>query len=119
MVYINGKFKTNISKGVKYYNATGLIPNTKYTIGTRTVDTSGNINKTWKNFTSITAKDALPPASITNLKTISIARNYIKWNWIDPSDADFVRIMVYINGKFKTNVSKESNTTMQPADSQH
>ncbi len=106
MVYINGMFKTNVSKGVKYYNATSLIPNTAYTISTHTVDTSGNINKTWKNHTAMTAKDAIPPASITNLKNISYNRAYIKWNWTDPADADFAKVMVYINGMFKTNVSK-------------
>ncbi len=105
IVYINGKFKTNVSNGVRYYNATGLIPKTAYTISTHTVDTSGNINKTWKNLTAITAKDAIPPVSITNLKNISYARGYIKWNWTDPSDVDFIRVIVYINGKFKTNVS--------------
>jgi len=106
MVYINGKFKINVSKGVKYYNATNLIPNTTYTISTHTVDTSGNINKTWKNHTANTAKDAIPPVSITNMKNISYAWDYIKWNWTDSSNVDFARVMVYINGKFKINVSK-------------
>ncbi len=106
MVYINGVFKTNVPKGVRYYNATGLVPNVAYTISTRTVDTSGNINKTWINHTARTAKDAIPPASITNLKNVSYARNYIKWTWTDPSNADFARVMVYINGVFKTNVPK-------------
>ncbi len=106
MIYINGVFRTNVPKGVKYYNATGLIPNTAYTISTHTMDTSGNINKTWINHTARTARDAIPPASITNLKNISYARNYIKWTWTDPSNADFTRVMIYINGIFKTNVSK-------------
>ncbi len=106
MVYINGKFKTNVTKGVQYYRAISLIPNITYTISTHTVDTSGNINKTWRNHTAKTARDAIPPASISNLKNISYARNYIKWNWTDPSDVDFTKVMVYINGKFKTNVSK-------------
>jgi hypothetical protein len=60
MVYINGMFKTNVSKGVKYYNLTSLIPNTTYTISTHTVDISGNINITWKNYTANTAKDTIP-----------------------------------------------------------
>lgn len=55
MVYINGKFRTNVSKGVRYYNATNLIQNASYRIGTHTVDTSGNINRTWVNHTARTA----------------------------------------------------------------
>jgi len=55
MVYINSIFRTNVTKGVRFYNATGLTPNTAYTISTHTVDASGNINKTWINHTARTA----------------------------------------------------------------
>jgi hypothetical protein len=44
-----GKFQANVTKGIRYYRATSLIPNTEYTISTHTVDTSGNINMTWVN----------------------------------------------------------------------
>lgn len=55
MIYINGKFKTNVTKGKQFYNATGLIPNTLYKISTHTVDTIGKINNTWVNKTARTA----------------------------------------------------------------
>ena len=55
MVYLNGIFKTNVTKGVQFYNASGLDPDTSYEIGTRTVDISGNINQTWVNHTAWTA----------------------------------------------------------------
>lgn len=106
MVYINGKFKTNITKGTKYYIATNLTKDTLYTISTHTVDTSGNVNKTWRNHSARTAKYNTPPASITNLKNMSYACTYINWTWSDPKNPDFLKVMVYIDGKFKTNVSK-------------
>lgn len=56
MIYIDGKFKTNVSKGKQYYNATGFLPDTSHRIGTHTVDLFGNINKTWINKTSRTAR---------------------------------------------------------------
>ncbi len=56
MIYINGMFKKNVPKGVRYYNATNLNANTLYEISTHTVDTSGNINKTWMNHTARTAR---------------------------------------------------------------
>ncbi len=56
MVYVNGEFKTNVTKGIGYYRATGLIQNTPYTISTHTVDTSGNINQTWVNITAKTSR---------------------------------------------------------------
>ncbi len=56
MVYVNGKFMTTVTKGIRYYRATGLIPNTTYTITTHTIDTSGNINQTWINSTAKTSR---------------------------------------------------------------
>ncbi len=67
MVYINGVFKSNVTKGVRYYNAAGLSASTGYTISTHTVDTSGNINKTWMNHT---ARTAPPPPGCGNASTI-------------------------------------------------
>lgn len=55
MVYIDGKFKTNVTKGKQFFNATGLIPNMYYKINTHTVDTMGNINQTWRNHTAKTS----------------------------------------------------------------
>ncbi|PWB54756.1 MAG: hypothetical protein C3F06_03915 [Candidatus Methanoperedenaceae archaeon] len=56
MVFIDNKFKKNVSKGKMYYNATNFKSNTKHTISTWTVDMNGNINKTWTNHSSRTAK---------------------------------------------------------------
>ncbi|WP_187151893.1 right-handed parallel beta-helix repeat-containing protein [Methanosarcina siciliae] len=46
-IYLNNVFQTNTS--LEYFNATGLQPETNYTIGTRTVDVSGNVNEEWVN----------------------------------------------------------------------
>ncbi len=54
LVYLNGSYKTSVSKGVMYYNARGLKPGNIYTISTRTVDTSGNVNMTWVNHSART-----------------------------------------------------------------
>jgi len=56
-VYLNGTWKTNTS--YPFYNATALDPDTCYEIGTHTVDTSGNINKTWVNQTAKTEAEIL------------------------------------------------------------
>ena len=54
MIYLNGTLRTNVSKDVEHYNATGLDPGNSYTIGTHTVDDKGNINQTWENDTAWT-----------------------------------------------------------------
>ncbi|MCX9012678.1 MAG: S8 family serine peptidase [Candidatus Methanoperedens sp.] len=105
-VYLDGIFKTNVTKGVKYYLASNLIQNTSHTIATRTVDTSGNMNSTWVNHTARTAVDVTPPASVTNLKNITYNANSINWTWNDPADSDLSGIRIYLNGVFKINVSK-------------
>jgi parallel beta-helix repeat protein len=66
-LYLNGTFITNIPAPQNYYNATGLLPDTSYELSTRTVDTSGNINQTWKNATASTLplSDTTPP-TVTN-----------------------------------------------------
>lgn len=53
-IYLNGIFQTNTS--AEYFNATGLEPETAYTIGMRTVDVYGNVNETWVNLTATTKK---------------------------------------------------------------
>ncbi len=53
-IYLNNIFQTNTS--AEYFNATGLEPETDYTIGTRTVDIYGNVNETWVNLTATTKK---------------------------------------------------------------
>ena len=51
-VYLDEVYKTDVLKGVEYYNVT-VEPGT-YTIGTRTVDTNGNINNTMVTHTATT-----------------------------------------------------------------
>jgi len=108
MVYLNGVFKTNVTKGTRFYLATGLVPDTEYTLGTQTVDTSGNINHTWVIHTARTASvpDTTPPSGVTNLHNVTFATTTINWTWDDPADADFSKVIVYLNGMFKTNVTK-------------
>jgi hypothetical protein len=65
MVYLNGTWQTNTSN--PYYNATGLIANTSYEIGTHTVDINGNVNTTWVNQTAKTiAHSETSPPLVTN-----------------------------------------------------
>ena len=55
MVYLDGAWKTDPTEGVQLYDASGLTADTQHIIGTRTVDTIGNINLTWVNHTARTA----------------------------------------------------------------
>jgi len=63
-IYLNGIFQNNTSD--EYFNATGLQPETSYTLGTRTVDNNGNVNQTWVNSTATTDKKAIPTITWSN-----------------------------------------------------
>ena len=94
MIYLNGQFRTNVTKGIQYYNATSLIPNTRYIIGTRTVNNAGDINQTWVNHTTYT----IPPPTIIST---SPSIGYPIQNW-----------PVTINGtNFRSNASVVINNS--------
>ncbi len=75
-IYLNDIFQTSTS--AEYFNATGLEPETDYTIGTRTVDIYGNVNETWVNLTATTAASEIKTYDISlsegwNLISIPLA----------------------------------------------
>ena len=74
-VYLNGAYQTATS--AEYFNATGLEPETSYTIGTRTVDINGNVNKTWVNQTVTTEKVIVPEIKYPVAKfTTNVSEGY-------------------------------------------
>jgi hypothetical protein len=78
MIYLDGVFKNYVLKSVQYYNAT-VTPGT-YTIGIRTVDTSGNINATMVTNTATiseryingTVKDSITKDVLAGVKVSTI-----------------------------------------------
>jgi len=70
MVYLDGIFKTNTSNS--YYNATGLIADTSYEIGTHRVDINGNVNTTWVNQTAKTVNNLIPRYDVNEDGTVDI-----------------------------------------------
>ena len=110
MVYLDGTFQTTITKESQRFQATGLFPDTSYTISTKTVDHTGNINASWVNHTAFTAPlpDITPPGNIRNLQNSTFLANSIEWIWNDPDDTDFDHVMVYLDDTFQTTITKES-----------
>jgi outer membrane protein assembly factor BamB len=69
MVYLNGVFKSNVSKGTQTYTVSDLTPSRSYTLSTRTVSTTGYISPTWVNHTAMTAPRS-PSMGVLSLCTI-------------------------------------------------
>jgi len=88
-----------------------LTPNTSITapqgennITIYAMDISGN----WNSSAVLFTVDSIPPASITDLHNISYASDHINWTWADPSDLDFSKVMIYLDGTFRTNITNGS-----------
>ncbi len=47
MVYLDGVFQTNVTKGIQTFTVQGLSPSTSHTIATKTAGTTGLINQSW------------------------------------------------------------------------
>jgi hypothetical protein len=111
MVYLDGVFKVNVSKGIQSYLADSLAPSSQHEIATRTVDQTGNVNLTWVNQTATTnaLPDTTPPGSITNL-TNTTQQTSITWNWDNPADLDFAKVMVYFDNVWVENVTATTKT---------
>ncbi len=58
LVYIDGAFQKIVKKGTECFTATGLSPDTEYTIGTKTVGKNGQINQTMVTGTAWTTSAA-------------------------------------------------------------
>ncbi len=95
-VYINGEFKANVPKGTKHYKATGLAPSTSYTIGTKTVDNSGNINPTLKTNTQTTKASG---SSLGTIRFITIGDPHITSDTSTDPYKRLTRAVNYINGR--------------------
>ena len=95
MLYLDGIRKANTSDA--YYNATNLAAETTYEMGTRTVDTNGNVNTNWVNQTAATlaVPNSAPdtpgnPYPSIHAPDLSIVNTDLSWTGGDPDDGDTV-----------------------------
>ncbi len=89
-LYINSSVVVNASDGVYKLNVTAY-------------DKSSGKD----NLTQLTVLvDNTAPASIKSLVNASYEHNNINWTWTDPSDPDFAKVMVYLDGVYKNEVLK-------------
>ncbi|MCK4458130.1 MAG: Ig-like domain-containing protein, partial [Methanosarcinales archaeon] len=136
------KWKIAIENGGVVYDWTGTSTNptkkpwngTYEENGTTVPDGAYVVNITWTNTTTglgdqnntktitVSAQPVSPPASITNLHNITYEETYINWTWDDPTDANFSKVMVYLDGAYMEDVSKGTqhyNATGLAPDTEH
>jgi len=90
MIYLDGAFVTNTTNSsINYYNATGLSEGSNYTLGIRTVDSSGNINSTFVNDSAVALK--LP--KLWNISGRDITKDSITLVWEASNDTTEVQII--------------------------
>jgi hypothetical protein len=98
MIYLNGAFKTNVSAGIRSYTATGLAPDTGYTISAKTVDTSGNINATAVTHTARTAPSPVNTSGIIGLWTFNEASGNIVYDTSENANNGIINGANRVNG---------------------
>jgi hypothetical protein len=54
--------------------------------------------------------DTTPPAPVQNLALFSSSTSSLTWRWVNPSDADFDHVIVYINGVIVANTNATAYT---------
>ncbi len=108
IIFIDGKFKANITKPKNFYNLTGVLPGRLYSIGIRTVDLNKNVNDYWVNSSTSSLpklKDMIPPDKIWYLEA-NVGSTWINWTWENPEDKDYRYANVYVDDKFASNITK-------------
>lgn len=84
------------------YVFSGLTPSTTYEFTAKTVDTTGNESVGQK--VTVTTNDeppvvdTTPPAEVTDLTVGEVTTTTAEISWTNPSDPDFVKSNVYLNG---------------------
>lgn len=85
------------------YRATGLAPNTTYTFLIKTVDQANNesVGRTIPATTSAVVQppvDNTAPAEVSNFEVVGKTTTSINVSWTNPSDPDFAKAYLYLNG---------------------
>lgn len=89
-LYINSSVVVNASDGLYKLNVTAY-------------DNLSNMD----DLTQLTVVvDNTAPASVESIMNVGYAQDHINWTWTDPSDPDFAKVMVYLDGIYKNDVLK-------------
>ncbi|WP_339179303.1 S8 family serine peptidase [Paenibacillus sp. FSL R5-0701] len=99
-LYKDSVFVGDVS-GTRYvFN--GLNPSTNYELKAKTVDANGN--ESAGEIVTVTTKDTqpvvdtTPPAEVSNLTVGEVTTTTAEVSWINPSDPDFFKSNLYVNG---------------------
>jgi len=107
-LYLNGKYVGSTTKGS--YTFTNLTESTEYVLTAKTVDTTGNESVGVEIKASTTkVVDVTPPAEVTNFQATNVTDSTANLSWTNPTDKDFVKTNIYVNGVLIGSVDKAYN----------
>ncbi|WP_179136314.1 S8 family serine peptidase [Paenibacillus sp. 32352] len=107
-VYVDGSLKGSTKDD--YYEVTDLEEDTSYTIVVKTVDITSNesVGVTVTGRTNGTPFDITTPAEVTGLAVTSKTTSSLTIGFTKPSDADYAKANVYVNGTLNGSTAGES-----------
>lgn len=94
----NNVFFGNLTNETLWFNMSGLSEKTEYTLSTKAVDLSWNINATQTDY-SVTTGDCTAPDTISDI-TNSTTCNSITWGWTNPATSDFNHTLIWKDNIF-------------------
>ncbi|MGP3783659.1 S8 family serine peptidase [Paenibacillus sp. 1A_MP2] len=112
-VYLNGTFVSDTTNS--FFEFAGLTEDKAYTIVVKTVDANGNesigtsiVGRTQATPVVTPPVDTTAPAEVTGLITDTISQTTITARWIIPTDSDFAKVKLFVNGNFVTDTTISS-----------
>lgn len=112
-VLVQNGSNTAITAASGYYSITGLLSGTYNFSYSKAGFNSSYLEITISGTDVLNANktiyDNMPPASVKDLVNVSYAANYINWTWTEPSDPDFAKVMVYLDGVYRNDTLKGVN----------
>lgn len=93
-------------------NSSGVITNNTLLFRDGIYTMTVHVNDTYNNMANIsfqvTVVDTAPPGTVTALQNTSAGKNWILWNWTNPTDSDLDHVEIWIDGTFSMNTTDES-----------
>lgn len=106
-LYLNGQLLGSVDSTSTGVTISGLNASTSYTVTLKTVDQIGN-ESVGRTVTVMTPKvaDTTPPAVVKNVKLTATTSTSASFSWTNPTDADFAKTNIYLNGRLIGSVAK-------------
>jgi subtilisin family serine protease len=109
LIMVNGVKVGESTKTQNSFTIQNLKQATEYQITVKTVDTKGNVS-TGTGLSASTSADTQAPSEVKASQISNVSANSAMISWINPEEADFAKVNIYLNGQIVSSVAKSAQT---------